>query len=206
MTNILQVRSGVTGTMSVSNELADQAVEMLLTPGDQLVVRDLDEQAVPHISSRMIAALGRNEPQGDVAFQHRALSDKLIDEVKQADCIVLSAPMYNYGIPSTLKAWFDHVIRVGTTFEYRPTGPVGHLGGKQVLICSGRGASYQGDTQLLDCVGPHLRAMLGFVGITDIRIVAAEGLKLGPQSRDEGMAAARISLATAIAEIQASLG
>lgn len=206
MTNILEVRSGVTGANSVSNMLADEAVRMLLRAGDQLRVRDLDTKPVPHISSQMIAALGREVPIGERALAHRALSDELIEEVFEADCIVLSVPMYNYGIPSTLKAWFDHIIRAGVTFEYSPTGPVGRLGGKCAIVCSGRGASYLGDTQPLDCVGPHLRAMLGLVGITDIEIVAAEGLQMGEKSREDGMAAAQNALAAAISNAQASLG
>lgn len=206
MTNFLLIRSGATGAGSISNTLADEAVAGLARNGDTVTVRDLDVEPVPHLSSRTIAALLRTAPEGEEALAARTLSDRLIDELREADILILSAPMYNYGIPSTLKAWFDHVIRAGETFEYTDAGPRGFLGGKRTLICSARGATYGDELAVLDCATPHLRALLGVMGIVDVDLIEAAGMRTGPNGRETGLAAARHSLATALTALHPSLG
>lgn len=207
MVGLLQIVSGATGPESVSNSLADDAVRALSASVTSVVRRDLDLEPLPHISSRTVAALGRGaiEGTGGVA-EARRRSDMLIAELRAAEILVIAAPMYNYGIASTLKAWFDHVIRAGETFDYTPAGPRGTLSGRSAIICSARGARYDGEATGLDCVTPHVAVMLGVMGITEVAWVRAEGLRLGPDAHADGMAAARQSLAAAVSRIQLSLG
>lgn len=206
MVSFLLIRSGVTGAGSISNMLADEALAGLARDGDTVTVRDLDMGAVPHLSSLTVAALLRTVPEEEEALAARTLSDRLIAELRDADLLIMSAPMYNYGIASTLKAWFDHVIRAGETFEYTDAGPRGFLGSKRALICSARGATYDGELAVLDCATPHLRALLGVMGIVDVDLIEAAGMRMGPDGRETGLAAARHSLATALAALQPSLG
>jgi len=126
-----------------------------------------------------------------------AYSDALIGELKQADVIVLGLPMYNFGVPSQLKAYFDHIARAGETFRYTANGPVGLLQGKRAYIFAARGGLYAGTA--LDTQTNYVRDFLRFVGIEDIEFVYAEGLAISPQSKASGLAAA----ATAIERLAA---
>ena len=122
-----------------------------------------------------------------------AYSDNLIDELKQADVIVLGLPMYNFGVPSQLKAYFDHIARVGITFKYTDKGPVGLLTGKKAYVFAARGGLYVGTP--LDTQTSYVRDFLRFLGIADVEFVYAEGLNISPQSKEAG-------LAKALAEIE----
>jgi FMN-dependent NADH-azoreductase len=134
----------------------------------------------------------RSEPANEAQAQARALSDELIGEVQAADVLVIGVPMYNFGIPSNLKSWFDYVLRAGTTFRYTETGPEGLVKGKQAILVLTRGGIYsEGPMQVLDAQEPHVRAMLNFIGVTDIRYIRAEGLALGPEEREKAMIAAK---------------
>jgi FMN-dependent NADH-azoreductase len=119
-------------------------------------------------------------------------SDALIAELKQADTLVLGLPMYNFGVPSQLKAYFDHVARAGVTFTYTEKGPVGLLTGKQAYVFAARGGLYQGTPR--DTQTPYVREFLGFLGITDVQFVYAEGLAISATSKSESLAAAQRSL------------
>ncbi len=120
-----------------------------------------------------------------------ALSDALIGELTGADLIVIGAPMYNFGIPSTLKAWFDHVLRAGVTFRYTPDGPQGLVQGKRALVIETRAGLYsEGPASVLDTQEPHLRNLLGFIGITDVTFVRAERLAFGPDAAAAAVEAA----------------
>ena len=117
-----------------------------------------------------------------------AYSDRLIDELKRADVVVLGLPMYNFGIPSQLKAYFDHIARAGVTFRYTDKGAVGFLTGKQVYVFAARGGLYAGtpgDTQT-----PYVRDFLGFLGMRDVEFVYAEGLAISPAGKEQSIAKA----------------
>jgi FMN-dependent NADH-azoreductase len=123
--------------------------------------------------------------------------------LKAADVVVLAVPMYNFGIPSTLKAYFDHVARAGVTFRYTDKGPVGMLTGKQAFVFAARGGRYFGTA--LDSQTPYLRQFLGFVGITDVEFVYAEGLSISAERRAASLASANARVDSLMApELQAA--
>jgi FMN-dependent NADH-azoreductase len=127
------------------------------------------------------------------------LSDELIAELKAADTVVIGSPMYNFGIASTLKAWFDYVLRAGITFRYTENGPVGLIEGKRAIVVVSRGGLYsEGPAQAFDSQEPHLRTLLGFMGISDVTFVRAEKLAFGPEAREQAIAAARSRLGEVI--------
>lgn len=199
MSTLLVVTSSTLGEASVSNKLVSDTVESLRRrePGLRVIERDLGARPVPHLTPDAAAAI-RAEPQNAAQAAARALSDELIGELKAADTILIGAPMYNFGIPSTLKAWFDHVLRAGVTFRYSEAGPEGLLKGKRAIVVLTRGGLYsEGPAQAMDLQEPHLRTLLGFVGITDVTFVRAEKLALGPEAREQAIAAARIRLGDA---------
>ncbi len=192
MSNVLVVNSSILGANSVSSALVARAVAALRDrePGLKLVARDLGATPVPHIDGDAATAL-RGEPANDAQRAARALSDELIGEVQAADTIVIGAPMYNFGIASTLKSWFDHVLRAGVTFRYTEAGPEGLLNGKRAIVVVSRGGLYsEGPAQGFDSQEPHLRTLLGFIGITDVEFVRAERLAFGPDARQESIASA----------------
>lgn len=197
MSSILVLNSSANGEASVSRQLVQEAVARLRAqhPGAHVVTRDLDADPVPHLTQD--AAVGvRGEPVNPLQRAARALSDTLIGELEAADVIVIGAPMYNFGIPSTLKAWFDHVLRAGRTFRYAAAGSEGLVTGKRAIVVEARGGFYSdGPAQVMDFQEPYLRTLLGFIGITDVTFVRAERLGFGPEARDQAVAAAVAELA-----------
>jgi FMN-dependent NADH-azoreductase len=135
-----------------------------------------------------------------------AFADRLIEELEAADTIVLAVPMYNFSIPSTLKAWIDHVARAGRTFRYTAAGPEGLLKGKKVFIITGRGGVYSGDSpaKVFDFQEPYLRSVLGFLGLTDVTFVHVEGLKVSAEAAEQGLARAREAIAGIVEDAQAT--
>jgi FMN-dependent NADH-azoreductase len=193
----LVLNSSIAGPSSVSRTLVAEIVEQLRTenPGLELVERDLGAAPIPHLTPGTIGGFLKVEPEGAEA-ETRRLSDALIAELFAADILVIGAPMYNFGMPSPLKAWFDHVLRAGVTFRYTETGPVGLATGKRAIIVETRGGLYsEGPLAFLDAQEPHLRAVLGLIGITDVTFVRAEKLGLGPDARAESIASARAAIA-----------
>jgi FMN-dependent NADH-azoreductase len=202
MSNVLVITSSALGDASVSNQLVEKAVAELRRhdPHATVVTRDVGASPIPHLTFDSAVVL-RAEPANQAQAEARALSDELIAELKAADVIVIGAPMYNFGITSTLKAWFDRVLRAGVTFRYSDTGPEGLLKGKRAIVVVTRGGFYSdGPAQPLDSQEPHLRNMLGFIGITDVSFVRAEKLAFGPEARDQAINAAHGHLADTIAE------
>jgi FMN-dependent NADH-azoreductase len=196
MTKILIINSSTLGEQSVSRKLtgslaaswrkADAAVEVR--------VRDLGAEPIPHLVPESWIGI-RGEPMTEREQEARQLSDALIAEVEEADIIVIGAPMYNFGIPSTLKAWFDHVLRAGVTFRYTPEGPEGLMKGKRAIVIETRGGLYSsGPATTMDSQEPHLRTMLGFMGITDVRFVRVEQLSRGGDSAAAAVARAEEEL------------
>jgi len=200
MSKVLVVTSSASGAASVSNQLVHEAVETLRRqdPGLRVVERDLGASPVPHLSADAVSAI-RGEPQTPAQAAARKLSDELVDELQEADTLVIGAPMYNFGIASTLKAWFDHVLRAGVTFRYTEAGPQGLLDGKRAIVVLTRGGLYsEGPAQGMDAQEPHLRTLLGFIGITDVTFVRAEKLAFGPEAHAEAVDGAQRRLTEAL--------
>ena len=179
--NILSLQSSINGDSSTTRRLSAAYIAQIRTQHSAVDVteHDLVAEAFPHLSNDMVAVtLGL--PQDPSAASD--LSDRLIAELEQSDIIVFGSPMYNFGVPTTIKAWFDYVMRVGRTFRYVDGSPVGLLpGGKKAIVFVASGGVYSnGPGQQIDFMEPHLRWMLQFIGITDVTFVRAEGLAYGP--------------------------
>jgi FMN-dependent NADH-azoreductase len=151
MSKVLVLNSSALGGASVSNQLAQDALVELRArdPGLIVTVRDLGANPIPHLNSDSATALRGAAPANEAQATAQELSDTLIAELKAADAIVIGAPMYNFGIPSTLKAWFDYVLRAGVTFRYTEAGPVGLLEGKRAIIIESRGGYYRESRRVL---------------------------------------------------------
>jgi FMN-dependent NADH-azoreductase len=205
MSTLLVLNSSAYNGASVSKELAQDTVERLRArnPDLKVITRDVGASPIPHLNSDSAAALRGGEPANSAQAEAQALSDELIAELKAADTIVIGAPMYNFGIASTLKAWFDYVLRAGVTFRYTESGPVGLLEGKNAIVIESRGGLYSdGPAKGLDSQEPHLRTLLSFIGIKDVTFVRAEKLAFGPEAREQAIDAARALLGQVIAESQ----
>jgi FMN-dependent NADH-azoreductase len=156
------------------------------------VVRDLTHQPLPHIDDSF--AVARNTPADHLTVSQKAalvLSDKLLAELFAADTVIIAAGMINFGIPSSLKAYVDYVVRPGVTFRYGEQGPQGLVTGKKAYLVLARGGVYtQGPMQALNFQDPYLKAALGFIGVTDIEVIAIEGIAFGPDVAKKALAAA----------------
>jgi FMN-dependent NADH-azoreductase len=190
--NILQINSSIFSGGGQSTALADQFVagQRAQNSGARLTVRDLSADPVPHLdAARFGAFLAKPEERTPAQQAVVTYSDALIEELKRADVVVLGLPLYNFGLPSTLKAYFDHVGRAGVTFRYTEKGPVGLLTGKKVYVFAARGGFYAGTPN--DTQTPYIRAFLSFIGMNDIEFVYAEGLARGEASKQQSIARAR---------------
>lgn len=198
MTNVLIVDSAATGEASVTRRLTAELEAILRGRGPvRIVHRDVGTHTIPHLTADSTPAIRGAEPQTEAAREALALSDALIGELKAADVVVIGAPMYNFGIPSTLKAWFDHVLRAGITFRYSAAGPEGLLQGKKAIVIESRAGLYSsGPSAPMDSQEPHLRTLLGFMGIDDVAFVRVEKLAFGPEQ-------AAASIAEAVEELRA---
>ena len=198
MSNILVLNSSVSGEASVSRLLVADAVTELTQrdPAATLVFRDLAANPVPHLTPETVAGV-RSQATTPAEQAARALSDELIAELRAADTIVIGAPMYNFSIPTTLRSWFDHVLRAGETFSYSEAGPKGLLSGKKVIVVESRGGLYsEGPAQAIYFQEPYLRQLLGFVGLADdLTFIRAEKIGYGPDARDQALADSRAELA-----------
>ena len=193
MSTALVITSSALGEASVSSQLVAETVASLRShdPGLRVIGRDLGRNPIPHLDFDSATAL-RGEPVNEAQAAARSLSDGLIAELKAADTLIIGAPMYNFGMPSTLKAWFDHVLRAGITFRYSENGPEGLLKGKRAMVIESRGGLYsEGPAQQMDSQEPHLRNLLGFMGITDVTFLRAEKLAFGPEAREQAIDAVR---------------
>ncbi|ERP90740.1 FMN-dependent NADH-azoreductase [Labrenzia sp. C1B10] len=205
MSKVLVLTSSVLGDASVSNQLTTHIVNQLrLKNGkSKVIARDLGSNPVPHLMQDSTIALRVPEAENEVQANAQALSDELIAELKAADLLVIGAPMYNFGIPSTLKAWFDYVLRAGVTFSYSDAGPEGLLKGKRAIVVLTRGGLYsEGPAQLMDAQEPHLRTLLGFIGITDVTFIRAEKLAFGASFQEEAIAAAKKAANQVVDDLQ----
>ena len=196
MKKILVVQSSARQEGSLSREYANNLVAQLQAkyPGSWVVTRDLGAEAVPHLDATLLGGwMKPAEEQTDAEKAASARSDQLIDELLAADVVVIASSMYNFGMTSTLKAWFDHVLRAGRTFKYTEAGPVGLTPDRKVYVVTARGGRYVGSP--LDFQAPHVRQLLGFIGITDVEFVNVEGQSMGPEEAAKGRAEADEALA-----------
>jgi FMN-dependent NADH-azoreductase len=200
MSHILVINSSAAGRDSVSRVLVADAVSKLLEvdPAAHITHRDLGENPPPHLISQTLNGV-RGTASTDIEFAARRLSDELIGELKAADTVVIGAPMYNFSVPTTLRAWFDHVLRAGITFKYVDGAVRGMLGGKRVIVIESRGGLYsEGPAQAIDFQEPYLRHLLGFVGITDVTFVRAEKIGHGAEARTAAIEAAKAQISDVV--------
>lgn len=190
MSTLLQINASLAGANGQSSRLAQRFVAdwQARHPEGRVVTRDLASDPVPHLTAeRFQAFLSQPDARTDEQRAHAKYSDALIEEIKNADTIVFAVPMYNFSVPSTLRAYFDHIARAGVTFSYTANGPEGLLKGKKAYVFITRGGFYADAT---DTQTPYLKQFLGFIGITDVNFVFAEGLGLGEESREKSLAQA----------------
>lgn len=193
---VLQLDASPAGAASVSRELTS-AIAAAITdraPGSRLVRRDLIADPIAHLDADALAALRpvAGAPVNDAIRAAAELNERVVTEFLDSDVIVVGAPMYNFSVPSQLKAWIDRVAQAGRTFRYTESGPQGLAGGKRVVIVSSRGGRYAGQPfeAAMDHQEAYLRTVFGFFGITDVTIVRAEGVAMGPAARAEAIAQA----------------
>jgi len=200
MSHLLVINSSAAGRDSVSRVLVADAVSKLLEadPAVHVTHRDLGENPPPHLLSQTLNGV-RGTATTDTEFAARRLSDELIGELKAADTVVIGAPMYNFSVPTTLRAWFDHVLRAGVTFKYVDGAVRGLLGGKRVIVIESRGGLYsEGPAQAIDFQEPYLRHLLGFIGITDVTFVRAEKIGYGPDTRTAAIEGAKAHISDVV--------
>ncbi|WP_439641800.1 FMN-dependent NADH-azoreductase [Nevskia sp.] len=189
---LLQINASLFAGNGQSSQLAERFVADYVAahPGTVRVLRDVASDPIPHLdgarfSAFLTPAASRDAAQNAVIAQ----SDALIAELKSADVIVLGLPMYNFGVPSQLKSYFDHIARAGETFRYTANGPVGLVTGKKVYVLATRGGLYEGTA--LDSQTTYVRDFLRFIGLDDVEFVYAEGLAIGAEQKEAGLAKAR---------------
>jgi FMN-dependent NADH-azoreductase len=192
MTTLLQINSSISNGKGESSQLAKQFVAAYQAshPGTRVVVRDVAAgEQVPHLTGERFGAfIAKPEERSPAQAAVVEYSDALINELRQADVVVLGLPMYNFGVPSQLKAYFDHIARAGVTFKYTDKGPVGLLTGKKAYVFATRGGIYSGTP--LDTQTSYVRDFLRFLGIADVEFVYAEGLAYGPDAKAGSVAKA----------------
>ena len=197
---ILQVNASIRPEGANSTRLANDIVARLqaANPNARLTVRDLGADPHPMLDAAALGALFTPaEQRTETQAARVALDDALIAEVQAADAIVLGVPMYNFGIPAQLKNWFDAITRAGVTFRYTESGPEGFLTGRKVYVALARGGRYRGTAN--DTQTPYLKLILGFLGMTDVHFIYAEGLNMGPEATQQGFAEAEADMAAALA-------
>jgi FMN-dependent NADH-azoreductase len=207
MSNILLITSSPRQE-SYSTQVARTLADGLAAaePGSTVTVRDLTHEPLPHIDDSFAQA--RNTPAEQLTEQQRAaleLSDKLLAELFAADSIVIAAGMINFGIPSSLKAWIDYIVRPGVTFRYGAQGPEGLVQGKKVYLVVARGGIYsEGPMQAANFQDTYLRTALGFIGLTDVEVIAIEGVGMGPDKASQALSSAMDRAAALTGRAQAA--
>ncbi len=197
---LLHIDSSILDADSISRRLSQAVVEQWINsyPKTQVIYRDLNKQPPRHLSAKILQA-GNLQPQqlNNLQRQELALSNQLLEEFLAAQVLVIGAPMYNFSIPSQLKAWVDRILVRGRTFKYTEQGPMGLAGDKSVIIVSSRGNIYAENSAncLQDHQETYLRTVLNFVGITDITIIRAEGLNINSTIREQALLSAQFHIA-----------
>ena len=203
---LLHIDSSPLGAQSVSRQLTRRTVEHWVAshPGTVVEYLDLAAEAPTHLNADSLGFRLGLDAEGLTETQKRenAVSEKLVSQLLAADVVVVGAPMYNFSVPSQLKAWIDRVAQAGRTFKYTEQGPVGLAGGKTVIVASTRGGAYSTNPALsfLDHQESYLKAVFGFFGITDVRFVRAEGVAMGDAAKEKAIASADADIQAHVAE------
>lgn len=196
---ILHIDSSIMSEQSVSRQLTAAIVQHFsdITANLEVISRDLAAQPVTHLSAAEFLATRGVEPQDEAAKQDVAKNSQLVSDFLSADIIVIGAPMYNFTIPSQLKSWLDRLAVAGKTFRYTEKGPEGLAGSKRVIIVSSRSGVYSEGSPVaaMDHQETYLRVFLGFLGVTNITFIRAEGLAITPESRSTAINAALVEIA-----------
>lgn len=195
MTTLLQINTGIFGDNSQSTALANAFSEQYIAHHKEanLVVRDLITEPIPHLDAQIISAFASDEANRTPEQQATlAASQALIDELANADAVVLGLPMYNFNIPSQLKAYMDQVARAGITFKYTENGPQGLLRDKPVYVIAARGGMHAG--QITDTQTDFIKTFFGFIGINQVEFIYAEGLNMGDEAKETALAHAKSSI------------
>ncbi|MCZ2498357.1 FMN-dependent NADH-azoreductase [Xylophilus sp. Kf1] len=193
---VLHLDSSPLGAASVSRQITAAVAATLAGDAGAVTYRDLAARPIDHLGGALLSAMrpapGTTPTGDDGVGTELALNETLVAELFDAEAIVIGAPMYNFSVPTQLKAWIDRVAQAGRTFRYTATGPEGLAGGRRVVVVSTRGGMYAGTAYetALDHQEAYLRAVLGFLGMTDVTVIRAEGLAMGPQARETAIAAA----------------
>ncbi len=197
---LLHVDSSVTGDQSVSRELTARTVAAWVAahPGTQVERLDLAADVVPHLSADALGFRTGQAAATDVQRRENALSEALVSQFLAADVIVIGAPLYNFTVPTQLKAWIDRLAQAGRTFKYTDKGAVGLAGGKTVIVALSRGGVYSTSEggRAMEHQESYLQTIFGFMGITDVRFVRAEGVGLGPEAKAKAMETAEGDIRT----------
>ena len=191
MKTLLQINSGMQGAISHSSVLANKMADTLLAQNDKMrhIKRDLSDLAIPQLNCATVAIFF--DENSAVTVEQKtalALSNTLVAELKEADIIVFGTGMYNQMIPSSFKSWIDHIVRIGETFQFSETGPVGLLMSKKAYIVIAQGGLSLGTPA--DLMSEYLKRILAYIGVTDIEFIYAQGLALGEQSVEANLKAA----------------
>ncbi|OOF48375.1 FMN-dependent NADH-azoreductase [Rodentibacter trehalosifermentans] len=188
MSNVLVLKSSILADNSQSNKLLDYTVEKLQN-NNAIVIRDLAKNQLPHFDATAAIAV-RGEPKTEEEKQLLALSDELVSELKNADTLVIGAPMYNLSIPTQLKSYFDFIARPRVTFQYTANGPEGLLKDKKAIVLCAFGGLYDDE----NLVTQYMKAILGFIGITDVQFVYAKGIGFGPEAIEKAQQSAKAKI------------
>lgn len=199
--NLLHVDASILGDNSVSRKVSAAIVGRLREAAPHLTVtyRDVAATPLPHLSGDNLAAVRGAVPESAAVQADVLASQKVLEEFLAADIVVIGAPMYNFGIPSQLKAWVDRIAVAGKTFRYTAQGPEGLAGNKRVIIAISRGGFYGpgSPAAAAEHVETYLRTIFGFIGVTDLEFIAAEGVNIGPEQRSKALQGA-LQAATAL--------
>ncbi|HEY4075896.1 MAG TPA: FMN-dependent NADH-azoreductase [Rhizomicrobium sp.] len=200
---LLHVDASILGANSASRQLSAAAVERLrkLSPGLEITYRDLAAEPLAHLSGEQLAAAQGAVPESPALRKEISAGQTVLDEFLKADIVVIGAPMYNFTIPSQLKAWIDRIVVAGKTFSYDASGPKGLAGNKRVIIAISRGGFYGAGAPAaaLEHLESYLRGIFGFIGVTNPEIILAEGLQAGPDQREKAMQQALETATTLVA-------
>jgi FMN-dependent NADH-azoreductase len=192
--SLLHIDASILGANSASRQLSAAVVERLRkdTPGLAITYRDLAAGPLPHLSGAHLAAAQGATPESPTLRQDLSMSQAVLEEFLAADIVVIGAPMYNFTIPSQLKAWIDRIVVAGRTFRYGATGPEGLAGSKRVIIAISRGGFYGPDAPaaVLEHLETYLRGVFAFIGVTKPEFIVAEGLMISPQQRERSLQSA----------------
>ncbi|MCE0492480.1 FMN-dependent NADH-azoreductase [Vibrio salinus] len=191
MSKVLALKSSILGEYSQSSKLVDEFIESI---DAEVTVRDLTENPIPVLTFEIANALRATEDLSDSQQAFVDLSDSLIEEIKNADTLVIAAPMYNFSIPTQLKNWFDFIARAGVTFKYTESGVEGLITGKKAIVVTTRGGIHKDSAT--DLLTPYVKTFLGFIGITDVNFVFAEALNMGDDYAATAMKSAKEQLAS----------